>query len=90
MVESVDDFLESFECVASFSQDKKEANSIVVPGCPPLLDWSKMEAEEGEITLVRQAENAPELNTTDSIFKSVSICSPDLDLSKVLAGMVAM
>ena len=52
MVESVEDFLETFECVGSFSQDKKEPNSIVVPGCPPLLDWRKMEAEEGEITLV--------------------------------------
>jgi len=83
VVESVEDFLETFECVGSFSQDKKEPNSIVVPGCPPLLDWRKMEAEEGEITLVRQAENAPELNTTDSIFKSVSVCSPDLDLSSV-------
>ena len=90
VVESVDDFLESFECVASFSQDKKEPNSIVVPGCPPLLDWAQMEAEEGEITLVRQAENAPELNTTDSIFKSVSICSPDLDLSKVRAVLVVL
>ena len=90
VVESVDDFLESFECVASFSQDKKEPNSIVVPGCPPLLDWAQMEAEEGEITLVRQAENAPELNTTDSIFKSVSICSPDLDLSKVMAVLVVL
>ena len=53
VVESVEDFLENFECVGSFSQDKKESNSIVVPGCPPLLDWGKMEAEEGEITLVR-------------------------------------
>ena len=44
--------METFECVGSFSQDKKEPNSIVVPGCPPLLDWRKMEAEEGEITLV--------------------------------------
>ena len=52
VVESVEDFLENFECVGSFSQDKKEPNSIVVPGCPPLLDWRKMEAEEGEITLV--------------------------------------
>jgi hypothetical protein len=42
-----------------------------------------MEAEEGEITLVRQAENAPELNTLDSILKSVEQCSSDLDLSKV-------
>jgi hypothetical protein len=90
--------------VTDDEQDKKEPNSIVVPGCPPILDWGKMEAEEGEITLVRQvpsqircltlnklnllsistqAENAPELNTTNSIFKSVSVCSPDLDLSKV-------
>ena len=52
VVESVEDFLETFECVGSFSQDKKEPNSIVVPGCPPLLDWRKMDAEEGEITLV--------------------------------------
>merc|ERR1712106_257236 len=71
------------ERVGSFSQDKKEPNSIVVPGCPPVLDWKKMEAEEGEITLNRQAENAPELNTTDSIFKSVSVCSPEVDFSEV-------
>jgi len=79
----VEEFLQGYECVGSFSQDKKEPNSIVVPGCPPVLDWSKMDAEEGEITLFRQAENAPELNTTDSIFKSVSVCSPDLDFSEV-------
>ncbi len=42
-----------------------------------------MEAEEGEIRLIRQAENAPELNTTDSIRKSVQHCSPDLDFSKI-------
>eukprot|EP00091_Calanus_sinicus_P016726 TRINITY_DN3623_c0_g2_i1.p1 TRINITY_DN3623_c0_g2~~TRINITY_DN3623_c0_g2_i1.p1 ORF type:complete len:386 (-),score=159.16 TRINITY_DN3623_c0_g2_i1:154-1311(-) len=66
------------------AQDKKEPNSIVVPRMPhPVLDWKKMEAEEGEITLNRQAENAPELNTTDSIFKSVSVCSPEVDFSKV-------
>lgn len=35
------------------------------PGCPPVLDWKKMEAEEGEISVNRQAENAPELNTTE-------------------------
>ena len=40
--------------MGSFSQDKKEPNSIVVPGCPPVLDWGKMDAEEGEITLIRQ------------------------------------
>jgi len=79
----VDDFLETFECVGSFSQDKKSANSIVVPGCPPLLDWGQMEAEEGEITLARQAENAPELHTTASIFKAVEVCSPDLDMAQV-------
>jgi len=83
VLDDVEDFLQGFECVGSFSQDKKEPNSIVVPGCPPVLDWKKMEAEEGEITLNRQAENAPELNTTDSIFKSVSICSPEVDFSKV-------
>lgn len=44
-----------------------------------------MEAEEGEIRLIRQAENAPELNTTDSIRKSVQHCSPDLDFSKVFS-----
>jgi len=79
----VEEFLQTFQCVGSFSQDKKEPNSIVVPGCPPVLDWSKMDAEEGEITLFRQAENAPELNTTDSIFRAVSECSPDLDFSQV-------
>merc|ERR1712059_112129 len=83
IIRDVEDFLQTFQCVASFSQDKKEPNSIVVPGCPPVLDWSKMDAEEGEITLTRQTENAPELNTTDSIFKSVSVCSPDLDFSQV-------
>jgi len=81
--DDVEDFLQGFECVGSFSQDKKEPNSIVIPGCPPVLDWKKMEAEEGEITLCRQAENAPELNTTDSIFKSVSLCSPEVDFSQV-------
>ena len=30
-----------------------------------------------------KAENAPELNTTDSILKAVEQCSPDLDLTKV-------
>jgi len=79
----LEDFLQTIDCVGSFSQDQKEPNSIVIPGCPPILDWNKMEAEEGEITLVRQAENAPELNTTDSILKSVKICSPDLDFSQV-------
>jgi len=79
----LDDFIQTFECVGSFSQDQKQANSIVIPGCPPLLDWNQMEAEEGEITLIRQAENAPELNTTDSILKSVNICSPDLDFKQV-------
>lgn len=79
----LEEFLQTFHCVGSFSQDRKEANSIIIPGCPPILDWSKMEAEEGEITLVRQAENAPELNTLDSILKSVAQCSTDLDLSKV-------
>ena len=59
VVESVEDFLETFECVGSFSQDKKEPNSIVVPGCPPLLDWRKMEAEEGEITLVGLLPHVP-------------------------------
>jgi len=83
VLDDVEDFLQGFECVGSFSQDKKEPNSIVVPGCPPVLDWKKMEAEEGEITLNRQAENAPELNTTDSIFKSVSVCSPEVDFSTV-------
>jgi len=83
ILEDVEDFLQGFECVGSFSQDKKEPNSIVIPGCPPVLDWSKMDAEEGEITLNRQAENAPELNTTDSIFKSVSVCSPEVDFSNV-------
>lgn len=79
----LEEFLKTFHCVGSFSQDRKEPNSIIIPGCPPILDWTKMEAEEGEITLVRQAENAPELNTLDSILKSVEQCSTDLDLSKV-------
>ena len=30
-----------------------------------------------------QAENAPELNTPDSIFKSVSVCSPEIEFAKV-------
>ena len=42
-----------------------------------------MDCEEGEICLTRQAENAPELNTQDSIFKSVSICTPELEIDKV-------
>ena len=42
-----------------------------------------MDLEEGEICLTRQAENAPELNTQDSIFKSVSICTPELEIDKV-------
>merc|ERR1711915_563967 len=33
--------------------------------------------------LIRQAENAPELNTPDSIFKSVSVCSPETDFSNI-------
>ena len=57
--------------------------TINVLGCPPVLDWNKMDAEEGEITLSRQAENAPVLNTPDSIFKSVSICSPEIEFPKV-------
>eukprot|EP00088_Acartia_fossae_P057227 TRINITY_DN6674_c0_g1_i1.p1 TRINITY_DN6674_c0_g1~~TRINITY_DN6674_c0_g1_i1.p1 ORF type:complete len:618 (-),score=184.03 TRINITY_DN6674_c0_g1_i1:212-2065(-) len=76
-------FINKFESVASFSQDQKEPNAIIIPGCPPVLDWNKMDAEEGEITLCRQAENAPELNTTDSILKAVEQCSPHLDLTKV-------
>ena len=83
LLRDIDEFLMGFKCVGSFSQDKKESNSIIVPGCPPVLDWNKMDAEEGEITLIRQAENAPELNTPDSIFKSVSVCSPETDFSKV-------
>ncbi len=35
------------------------------------------------LRLCRQAENAPELNTLDSILKSVEQCSTDLDLTKV-------
>ena len=83
LLRDIDEFLQGFQCVGSFSQDKKEPNSIIVPGCPPVLDWNKMDAEEGEITLSRQTENAPELNTPDSIFKSVSVCSPDIEFSKV-------
>jgi len=83
LLRDIDEFLQGFQCVGSFSQDKKEPNSIIVPGCPPVLDWNKMDAEEGEITLSRQAENAPELNTPDSIFKSVSVCSPEVEFSKV-------
>merc|ERR1719273_561055 len=79
----IDEFLQGYNCVGSFSQDRKEPNSIIVPGCPPVLDWNKMDAEEGEISLIRQTENAPELNTPDSIFKSVSVCSPETDFSKV-------
>ena len=51
---------------------------------PPPLNWSKMEAEEGDITLIRWSQDAPEPNMTDSIFKSVPICSPDLDLSMMI------
>jgi len=80
---TVDDYHTAFNCVGSFSQDKKEPNTIIVPGCPPVLDWDKMDLEEGEICLTRQAENAPELNTQDSIFKSVSICTPELEIDKV-------
>jgi len=79
----LDEFITKFESVASFSQDQKEPNAIIIPGCPPVLDWNRMDAEEGEITLERQAENAPELNTTDSILKAVEQCSPDLDLTKI-------
>ena len=61
--------------------------SLTLPGCPPVLDWDKMDAEEGEICLTRQAENAPELNTQDSIFKSVSICTPELEIPKVCYKM---
>ena len=32
VLDDVEDFLQGFECVGSFSQDKKESNSIVVPG----------------------------------------------------------
>ena len=28
--------------------------ALLSVGCPPVLDWNKMEAEEGEITLIRQ------------------------------------
>jgi len=83
LLRDIDEFLQGYNCVGSFSQDKKEPNSIIVPGCPPVLDWNKMDAEEGEITLIRQTENAPELNTPDSIFKSVSVCAPETDFSKV-------
>jgi len=83
LLRDIDEFLQGYNCVGSFSQDKKEPNSIIVPGCPPVLDWNKMDAEEGEITLIRQAENAPELNTPDSIFKSVSVCSPETDFSNI-------
>lgn len=83
LLNSIDDYHNAFQCVGSFSQDKKEPNTIIVPGCPPVLDWDKMDAEEGEICLTRQAENAPELNTQDSIFKSVSICSPELEINEV-------
>jgi len=83
LLRDIDEFLMGFNCVGSFSQDKKEPNTIIVPGCPPVLDWNKMDAEEGEITLSRQAENAPVLNTPDSIFKSVSICSPEIEFPKV-------
>ena len=32
LFQEVEDFLQTFQCVGSFSQDKKEPNSIVVPG----------------------------------------------------------
>jgi len=81
--EDISQFEETFKCVGSFSQDKKLPNSIIVPGCPPTLDWSKMDAEEGEITLERKVEDAPELSTSDSIFQAVKVCSPELDFSAV-------
>ena len=41
------------------------------------------------VSLVRrQAENAPELNTLDSILKSVEQCSTDLDLTKVMSLVI--
>ena len=30
-------------------------------GCPQLLDWNKMEAEEGEITLIRQVGHSTQI-----------------------------
>ena len=54
LLRDIDEFLMGFKCVGSFSQDKNEANTIIVPGCPPVLDWNQMDAEEGEITLNRQ------------------------------------
>ena len=36
------------------------------------------------MVITRQAENAPELNTRDSIFKSVSVCSPEVEFSQVI------
>jgi len=81
--QDISQFEETFKCVGSFSQDKKLPNSIIIPGCPPTLDWSKMDAEEGEITLERKVEDAPELSTSDSIFEAVKVCSPGLDFSTV-------
>ena len=37
----------------------------------------------GIMIMMIQAENAPELNTPDSIFKSVSVCSPEIEFAKV-------
>jgi len=83
VIRDISEFEETFQCVGSFSQDRKQPNSIIVPGCPPILDWSKMDAEEGEIALSRRVEDAPELSTTDSMFQSVRVCSPSLDFSQV-------
>jgi len=81
IIKDINEF--EMDCIGSFSQDKKLPNSIIIPGCPPILDWSKMDAEEGEITLSRKVEDDPELSTTNSIFQSVKICSPQVDFSKV-------
>ena len=42
LLRDIDEFLQGFQCVGSFSQDKKESNTIIVPGCPPVLDWNKV------------------------------------------------
>ena len=42
VLDDVEDFLQGFECVGSFSQDKKEPNSIVVPGTLNTIQLSEL------------------------------------------------
>ena len=42
LLRDIDEFLQGFNCVGSFSQDKKESNTIIIPGyleiCPKNLN----------------------------------------------------